>query len=75
MREKHELRPSLEPITDEEIMSAIGYLDPDRSDERNLHHSSERSVDNKGTALAICVSFLVLLFGGMAYIWFYLRTI
>jgi hypothetical protein len=73
MREKHEA--SVEHITHEEIMSAISYLDPDRSDERNLHNSSERSVDNKGTALAICVSLLVLLFGGMAYIWLYLRTI
>ena len=75
MREKHELRTLVEHITDEEIMSAIRYLDPDRSDERNLRPSSERNVDHNGTALALCVSFLVLLLGGMAYIWLYVRTI
>jgi anti-anti-sigma regulatory factor len=61
--------------TDEEIISAIRYLDPDRSHERNLDPRSERSVKDNGTALAICVSLLILLLGGMAYIWLYLRTI
>jgi hypothetical protein len=74
MPEKHELRVSVEHITDEEIMSAIRYLDLDRSYERNLDHRTERSVGNKGPALAICVGLLVLLLGGLAYIWFYLQT-
>ena len=75
MREKHELRASVEHITDEDIKTAIHYLDPDRIDERNLDHSTERSVEDTGAALAICVSLLVLLVGGLVYIWLYLRTI
>jgi hypothetical protein len=75
MQEKHELRTPVERMTDEEIMSAIRYLDPDRSDKRNFDHSNERSAANKGrTALSVCVSLLVLLLGGLAYIWLYLRT-
>ena len=75
MRQKHELRASVEHITDEEIMSAIRYLDSDRSNARNLNHSRERSVDDTGAALAMCITLLVLLLGGLAYIWLYLRTI
>lgn len=74
MQEEHELRAPVEHITDEEIKSAIHYLDPDRSDKTNLDHSNERSVEDKGAALAICVSLLVLLIGALVYIWFYLQT-
>lgn len=66
MWEEHELGTSTEHILDEEVASAIRYLDPDRN--------AERSVDETGTFLTICISMLVLLVGGLAYVWFYLRT-
>jgi hypothetical protein len=65
MREKHE-RASVEHITDEEIISAIRYLDQDSI--------QESGVDNSSTCLIICVSLIVVLIGALAYISFYLQT-
>ena len=65
MPEKHE-RASVEHITDEEIITAIRYLDPD-----SIRKSS---VDNSSTVLIICMSLIVLLLGALAYIWLYLQT-
>ena len=66
MREKHELRASIEHATDEEIMSVILYLDPDSI--------GKSSVDSTSTLLIICFSLIVLLAGGLAYISLYLQT-
>lgn len=60
MQERNEL-----PVTDEQIASAIRYLDPDPY--------SERSGDS-GTVLVICFSVLVLLIGALPVIWLYLKT-
>jgi hypothetical protein len=67
MREKHEIRASVEHIADEEIMSAIRYLDPDST--------AKSSVDNSRTFLIICVSLIVVLAGSLAYIWLYFQTL
>ena len=56
---------SVKHMTDEQIASAIRYLD--------LDSVSERSGDD-GTALVICLSLLILLIGVLAIIWLYLRT-
>ena len=74
MREKHEPTASVEHITDEEIMLAIQYLDPDRSVGTSLDHSDERSVEDNRTVFVVCVSLIALLLGELAYIWLYLRT-
>ena len=74
MREKHEPRASVEHITDEEIMLAIRYLDPDRTVGTILDHSSERSVEDNRTIFVVCVGSIALLLGELAYIWLYLRT-
>lgn len=74
MPEKREPRASVEYITDEEIMWAIRYLDPDRRVGTSLDHSSERSVEDNRTIFVVCVSLIALLLGELVYIWLYLRT-
>lgn len=64
MRER-ELQVHVRHMTDEQISSAIRYLDPDPG--------SEQSGDG-GTVLAICFSLLILLIGVLAIIWLFLRT-
>jgi hypothetical protein len=66
MREKHKVRALVEHNTDEEITSAIRYLDPDSI--------GESGVDNSSTCVIICVSLIVVLIGALAYIWSYLQT-
>ena len=75
MREKHEPTASVEQLTDEEIMLAIRYLDPDRNVGTSLDHCDERSVEDNRTVFVVCVSLIDLLLGGLAYIWLYLRTL
>lgn len=65
VRERRELLVPVEHMTDEQIASAIRYLDP--------HPDGEQSGDGS-TVLAICVSLLILLIGALAIIWFYLQT-
>lgn len=66
MRENAKRRASVEHITDEEISSIIGYLDP---------NASGKGTDNEAnTFLVICVSLMVLVGGVLAYIWLYLRV-
>ena len=57
----------VEDITDAEITSAIGYLDPHPP-------SHEGSDDHADTVLVIWVGLIVLFAGGLAYIMLYLRT-
>jgi hypothetical protein len=65
VREKSELPVPVEHMTDEQIASAIRYLNPDPG--------SERSGDD-GTVLVICFSLLILLIGALAITWLFLRT-
>ena len=60
-----ELLVPVKRVTDEQIASAIRYLDPDPG--------GERSGDG-GTVLVICFSLLILLIGALAVIWLYLQT-
>jgi hypothetical protein len=66
VREGRELLIPVKRVTDEQIASAIRYLDPDPA-------GSERSGDD-GTVLVICFSLLVLLIGALAIIWLFLQT-
>lgn len=65
MRENAKRRASVEHITDEEIASIIGYLDP---------NAGKGTDDEANTFLVICVSLTVLVGGVLAYIWLYLRV-
>jgi hypothetical protein len=64
-RERRELLVPSEHMTEEQIASAIRYLDPDLG--------SERSGDG-GTVLVICFSLVMLLIGALPIIVLYLRT-
>jgi hypothetical protein len=66
MRERRELQVPAEHMTDEQIASAIRYLDPDRD--------NKRSDLDAGTVLVICLSLLILLTGSLPIICLYLRT-
>jgi len=66
MRENAKRRASVEHITDEEIASIIGYLDPNAG--------GKGTDDEANTLLVICVSLMVLVGGVLAYIWLYLRV-
>ena len=66
MRERRELQVPAEHMTDEQIASAIRYLDPDRD--------RKRSDLDAGTVLVICFSLLILLIGALAIIWLYMGT-
>jgi hypothetical protein len=66
VREGRELLIPVKRVTDEQIASAIRYLDPDPA-------GSERSCDD-GTVPVICFSLLVLLIGALAIIWLFLQT-
>jgi hypothetical protein len=63
--ERGELPVSVKHMTDEQITSAIRYLDP--------NPGSERSGED-GTVLVICFSLLILLIGALAIIWLFLQT-
>jgi hypothetical protein len=65
VQERRELQVPVKRMTDEQIASAIRYLDP--------YPSGEQSGDD-GTVLVICFSVLILLIGPLAIIWLYLRT-
>jgi hypothetical protein len=66
VRERRELLVPVTRMTDEQIASAIRYLDPDPG--------SEPSGDD-GTVLVICFSLLILLIGALPIISLYLRTL
>ena len=66
MRENAKRRASVEHITDEEIASIIGYLDPNAG--------GKGADDEANTFLVICVSLMVLVGGVLAYIWLYQRV-
>jgi hypothetical protein len=57
MWERRELQVPAEHLTDEQIASAIRYLDPDRD--------RKRSDLDAGTVLVICFSLLILLTGSL----------
>jgi hypothetical protein len=65
VREKSELLVPVKRVTDEQIASAIRYLDPDPG--------SERPADD-GTVLVICFGLLILLIAAVPFIWLYLQT-
>ena len=63
---KPDLNLNVEGLTDAEISAAIRYLDPDPS--------RKTSGGESDTVLVICVSFIVVLVGALAYLWHYLHA-
>jgi hypothetical protein len=66
-REKNELMPIPERMTDTEILWAIRYLDPDPC--------AERTSEDSGTLLGICITLLTGLTGAITYICLYIRNL
>ena len=56
-----------ERLTEAEIMRAIRYLDPDVC--------AERTRENAGTILGICITLVTVLTGALAFVWLYTRTL
>ena len=56
-----------ERLTDAEIMRSIRYLDPDVC--------AERTGEDAGTILGICIALVIFLAGALAYVWLYTRTL
>jgi hypothetical protein len=54
-------------LTDDEIMRAIRYLDPDLFAEKNG--------EDAGTLLGICITLLTVLTGTLTYIYLYIQTL
>ncbi len=73
---------NVEDATDSEIFAAIRYLDPDTraySNSEEIHHvlrdqdpdlHDETVRDDKNIALLLLIASLILLFGGVVFIWF-----
>jgi hypothetical protein len=66
MRENNERRVCLQHTTDEEIASAIRYLDP--------NPNGKGSEDGTNAFLVICIGLTVLGIGVFAYFWLGLRV-
>ena len=70
---------NVEDLTDSEISAAIRYLDPDTrpySDSEEMHRvlrdpNDETVREDKKVALLLLMASLVLLFGGVVFIWFH----
>jgi hypothetical protein len=64
MAKKHESKWNIEDLSDAEIYDAIRYLETD------LSSTTEQDNDN---GVVICVCLYILLFGCLAFLWFYWR--
>jgi hypothetical protein len=64
MAKKHESKWNIEDLSDAEIYDAIRYLETD------LSSTTEQDNDN---GAVICVCLYILLFGCLAFLWFYWR--
>jgi hypothetical protein len=75
MLKDHEPDRNIEELSDEEINSAIHYLEPDSqypepdSQCAEKQHSEEQNNDRG--SLAVAITFLVLLFVAVGFFWFY----
>ena len=69
MLKDHEPNRNIEELSDEEINSAIHYLEPDPQYPEPDSQCSEEQNDRASLALAI--TFLVLLFAAVGFFWFY----
>jgi hypothetical protein len=67
MQKNHELMEFNERLTDAEITWAIRYLDPDLC--------AERTRENPGTLVGICISLLTGLTSAITYICVYMRNL
>ena len=65
MQENRERMVDNQRLTDAEIMSAIRYLDPEVC--------AERTREDAGTIVGICIAILIVLSGALVYI--YLHTL
>ena len=64
MSKKHESKWNIEEMTDPDIYDAILYLEPDPECRRHQKDDS---------GFVIGVSIVILLLGGLGFIWLYLR--
>ena len=72
MEKKHELKWNIEDLTDPDIYDAIRYLDPlPRS--ANEQYSRSEDQQNYDNGVAMCVGFIILLFGCLAFMLLYWR--
>jgi cytochrome c1 len=62
MLRNQEPDPNIEDLTDKEINSAIHYLEP---------HSESNKKESDDSGLAPVIILLILVVGGIAFIWFY----
>ena len=67
MQQRHEPMKINEHLTDAEISRAIHRLDPEAS--------AERTEEDTGTLVGICIALLVGLTGAIAYICLYMRSV
>ena len=72
MLKDHEPGRNIEELTDEEINSAIHYLEPDSQCPKPASQCSEEQKEQDDrSALAIAIAFLILLFAAVGFFWFY----
>ena len=72
MAKKHESKWNIEDLTDPDIYDAILYLDPlPRS--ANERYSRSEDAQNYDSGVFICVGFIILLFGCLAFMLLYWR--
>jgi hypothetical protein len=67
MQENRELMKLNEHLTDAEITWAIRYLDPDLC--------AEKTGENAGTLVGICITLLIGLIAAIMCIWLYMRSL
>ena len=63
MAKKYESDRHIEDVMQTEISAAIRYLDPDLK--------SANGQEGYGAGVAICVALLVLVLGGLIFMWLY----
>jgi hypothetical protein len=72
MAKKHESKWNIEDLTDPDIYDAIRYLDPlPRSANERCSTSEDEQHGDRG--VLICVGFIILLFGCLAFMLLYWR--
>lgn len=69
MLKDHGPERNIEELSEEEINSAIHYLEPDSQYSVADSQCNEKQNDRGG--LAIAITFLVLLFAAFGFVWFY----
>jgi hypothetical protein len=64
---------NIEELTDEEIYSAISYLEPDSRTDEYLEPDSSANEQDRDNGIVICICLYIAKVGCLGFVWIYWR--